>query len=187
SLEPIRRPPPHKDKAAVKRESEAVFWARMEREGCREEAEAWLEQKLAGGLDKPTAQAYLVEQFQPLDGSKNRAWTTDDEVEDQVPDLEGIYTTGGEVGHFVISTNLAPGTHKVSFPAPFKDINELLILAQSTAASGKFGSNLCLFIVGPASNTVEVVPQDWFNEGPFDYDYQFITRVARDPRTGKIF
>jgi hypothetical protein len=31
-----------------------------------------------------------------------------------------------------------------------------------------------------------VLPQKWFNGGKYDFGYQWITRVQRDPRTGQI-
>jgi hypothetical protein len=101
--------------------------------------------------------------------------------------LIGINTIGGELARFVLSTDLRPGRHIIKLPEPFKEAGELLLLAQSTAAGGKSQSNLCLFILRPAAETVEVIPQDWFNEGlTFDYGYEAVTRVARDPRTRKI-
>jgi hypothetical protein len=66
----------------AKRESQKEFWARMEREERREEAEWYLEELLEPGpepgLTKREAQEYLVEEFQPLDGTKTRAWLTPD-------------------------------------------------------------------------------------------------------------
>ena len=35
--------------------------------------------------------------------------------------------------------------------------------------------------------TVEVIPQDWFNNGQYDFGYQWITRVGRDSKTKRIF
>jgi hypothetical protein len=65
----------------ARRESQKEFWARVEREERREEAEAYLEMLLEPGPDaltKREAQGYLVEEFQPLDGTTTRAWPTPD-------------------------------------------------------------------------------------------------------------
>jgi len=66
----------------AKRESQKEFWARVEREERREEAEWYLEELLKPGpepgLTKREAQGYLVEEFQPMDGTKTRAWLTPD-------------------------------------------------------------------------------------------------------------
>ena len=48
-------------------------------------------------------------------------------------------------------------------------------------------SAACLFVLCPKEGRVEVYPQDWFNEGNLDYGYQWVTRVARDSISGKIF
>jgi hypothetical protein len=98
----------------------------------------------------------------------------------------GIYTIAGEIGRAVLATSVQPGDHNTSFPDAFKEVDELLVLAQSAAAGPKGRSSLCLFVTHPAAGTVEVIPQDWFNEGDFDFGYQWPTRVLRDPTTRKI-
>jgi len=62
------------DKA--RRESKRDFWARMEREGRTEEARAAESEMLAKGMYCSSMQVQLVRNFQPLDGSATRAWTT---------------------------------------------------------------------------------------------------------------
>jgi hypothetical protein len=62
--------------AAARRESNQEFWARMEREGRRAQAETARDQTLAEGNSKRQTQSQLVAQFQPLDGTKTRAWPT---------------------------------------------------------------------------------------------------------------
>jgi len=47
-------------------------------------------------------------------------------------------------------------------------------------------SNLALLVAHPREGTYELFPQDWFNSARLDYGYQGVTRVARDPRTGRI-
>jgi hypothetical protein len=61
-----------------RRESEQEFWSRVEREGRLELAKATWAELLASGLLKRKAREELVERFQPLDGSRTRAWTTPD-------------------------------------------------------------------------------------------------------------
>ncbi len=97
----------------------------------------------------------------------------------------------GKPGLLEISRELEAGLHPAAFPASFKEIEELLILAHSIRRDQESGSvqqmNLSLFILKPGENTVTVVPQDWFNTGPYDFGFQWPARIARDPRTGKIF
>jgi hypothetical protein len=41
-------------------------------------------------------------------------------------------------------------------------------------------------LLNPGSGTLRLYPQDWFNDGRVDLGYQWVTRVARDPETGRI-
>ena len=59
-----------------RRERKQEFWARVEQEGRREQAEAAWKALLASGLPSRQAQEELVARFQPLDGSRTRAWPT---------------------------------------------------------------------------------------------------------------
>lgn len=47
-------------------------------------------------------------------------------------------------------------------------------------------ADLRLWIIHPRNNSVEVIPQDWFNQADYDFGYQWVTRVARDPKTGRV-
>lgn len=59
-----------------------------------------------------------------------------------------------------------------------RDLGEILIL----------GSNrpLKLLLIQPGDRIVDVVPKDWFNQGEWDFDYQWVTQVVRDPADGRI-
>lgn len=80
------------------------------------------------------------------------------------------------------------GCHQIDFPSPISSCGEILILAHSSGVDHSDGAieNICLVIVRPEHGTVELIPQDWFNKGPLDFGYQWITRVARDLKTGHI-
>jgi hypothetical protein len=86
---------------------------------------------------------------------------------------------------FAMPTSIAEGIRIIEFPEVLKEIEELLVLFRPNPYPDKM--NLCLMIMHPRENTLEVIPQEWYNEGKFDYGYQWITRVARDPITAKIF
>jgi hypothetical protein len=47
-------------------------------------------------------------------------------------------------------------------------------------------SNLALLVAKPRTGIYELYPQDWFNSAGLDYGYQWVTRVARDPKSGRI-
>jgi hypothetical protein len=40
--------------------------------------------------------------------------------------------------------------------------------------------------VNAADDTIEVYPQDWFNQANLNYSSQWVTRVATEPATGRI-
>jgi hypothetical protein len=64
--------------ARIPRETTAQFLQRVEREGRRAEAERALAELLAAGLTRREAREELVGRFQPLDGTRVRAWPTPD-------------------------------------------------------------------------------------------------------------
>lgn len=75
------------------------------------------------------------------------------------------------------------------FPEPLRHLPELLILCASSGIRSEPGAdrgNLALLVASPRDGAFEVFPQDWFNDGGFDYGCEWVTRVARDPRTGRI-
>ncbi len=80
------------------------------------------------------------------------------------------------------------GSQKLEFPPPLAGLDEILILANSSGVSQGDSTRMdeCLLIAKPRVGTVELIPQDWFNDGGFDFGYQWVTRVARDCRTGCI-
>jgi len=62
----------------VTRENRSAFWDRMRQEGRCEQAASAYADLLSTGMLKRQAQATLVARFQPLDGSRTRAWDTPD-------------------------------------------------------------------------------------------------------------
>jgi hypothetical protein len=99
-------------------------------------------------------------------------------------DRSRVWHRGGEVSACSVPAYLPAGTHRFPLPSEFREIDELLILAHCTTTAEM---NLALHIVRPRENTIEVIPQDWFNKGNYDFGYQWPTRVAREPVTRKIF
>ena len=41
----------------------------------------------------------------------------------------------------------------------------------------------CILLLRPKSQEIEVICVDWFNTEEWDMDYQWISRIARDPKT----
>lgn len=101
-----------------------------------------------------------------------------------------IWFHGGEARIYEVSTALGEGTHSIFPPAEFADLPELLVLADF--GPGEDVSNhwdkmyRAIFAFDFKSRQVTVLPQKWFNGGKYDFGYQWITRVQRDPITGQI-
>jgi hypothetical protein len=77
----------------------------------------------------------------------------------------------------------------LDFPDQLRHIGEILMLCHSSAIVDSAAwdrSNLALLVARPREGRYELFPQDWFNNANLDYGYQWVTRVARDPRTGQI-
>lgn len=75
-----------------------------------------------------------------------------------------------------------------TFPKELEAIEELLILCNSAAISvqGDTKPKLALLIAQPKQSTIRLYPQDWFNSANLDFGYQWVTRVARNPETGRV-
>ena len=97
---------------------------------------------------------------------------------------------GGSPVEYSLSTILPEEVHLISPPAEFTSIPELLVLADYGPASdcSNHSNNMCraIFACDFKSGRVEILPQAWFNEGDYDFGYQWITRVQREPVTGHI-
>lgn len=78
----------------------------------------------------------------------------------------------------------------VKLPKEISFLKELLILCNSSAIEQGIlpweKSDRCLAIINLLDNSCRFYPQDWFNNGGYDYGYQWITRIARDHISGNI-
>ena len=75
------------------------------------------------------------------------------------------------------------------FPKELQAIDELLILCNSSAIPARndgINANLALLVARPQQSSYQLFPQDWFNSSDLDFGYQWVTRVARDPQTGRV-
>ena len=86
------------------------------------------------------------------------------------------------------STSLSDGSHALPIPESLRGLGELPLLAPSTADGRRqdHSSQMHqrLWLLDTATGTLRVAPQDWFNQGPYDFGYQWITRMARLPDVG---
>lgn len=89
-----------------------------------------------------------------------------------------------------LSAALSDGKHRVDVPPVLRELGELLLLVDSTAEGRRENHcdqmHLRLWLLDLEAGTLTILPQDWFNQGAYDFGYQWVTRVARAPATGAI-
>ena len=99
------------------------------------------------------------------------------------------YEGGLPVRHELV-TSIDAGTHEIAPPPEFAQLGETLVLADfgPSQVSSNFSDRMsrAIFCFNFSARQLEVIPQDWFNGGKYDYGYQWITRVDRDPATARI-
>lgn len=88
------------------------------------------------------------------------------------------FVSGGVLASTCVGAVMDVGEYEHDFPPALRHVREILVLAPSP--------ELRLLVLRPHVNRVEVIPQDWFNQGDFDFGYQWVTRVVREPKTGSI-
>jgi hypothetical protein len=146
----------------------------------------WYEQ-----TDKQKAIEDLSVKLFLIDIDKLQTITFPDNVVKTLNQNQKIGITGKPLAELTISTTLEFGIHKLSVPKEFKSCEEILILAKSSAMGQETNyydkMSLSLFILNFQKETVEIFPQDWFNNGAFDFMYQWPTRLRRDKETNQIF
>jgi hypothetical protein len=91
-----------------------------------------------------------------------------------------VYLPSGVMAETRVSAALPAGSYTHVFPEVMREAAELLVLAAPEL------DQLALYVIDPAHGRIEVYPQDWFNKAKLDYAYQWVTRVAREPTTGRI-
>ncbi len=143
----------------------------------------WHQRVAQSGPTEPVVLTVLqTQQLSPLSGSESGLCKMMKER-----DLPLLYD--GEPEYVLRLDTTAPRQDNIEFPEPLSDLDELLILCHSSHAQAEPSwetSNLALLIARPRLGRIEIYPQDWFNTGGLDYGYQWVTRVARDPHTGRI-
>jgi hypothetical protein len=101
-----------------------------------------------------------------------------------------FFAASGELATALLSTALDDGVHAVPLPPLFRDAGEVLLPVDSTAGGRRedhFNEmHLRLWILDLAAGRLEIVPQDWYNHGAYDYMYQWVTRMARLPGSADV-
>lgn len=101
-----------------------------------------------------------------------------------------LHFEGGNPCRFHFITTIEEGTHTFAAPREFAGLAEQLVLADygpSESGSNNWDKMFrAIFAFDFCINTCTVLPQRWFNNGSYDFGYQWITRVAREVPSGKI-
>jgi hypothetical protein len=104
--------------------------------------------------------------------------------------LHRFYAEGGEIASVALSTALDDGVHEVEVPEALQKAGEQFVLVGSTADGRRDNyfdqMHLRLWVLDPMQRRLEIIPQDWFNGGPYDFTYQWVTRAARLSDTGEV-
>ena len=100
------------------------------------------------------------------------------------PDKKRIAFTNGLISECSFSTQFVDGNNDIHTPEEFRMVGEILVIANNIQEMGKPHS--CIFAFYFRNSNVNVLPQDWFNNGNYDYGYQWICRVARIPKNQQI-
>ena len=104
---------------------------------------------------------------------------------DTVGDKVGVLIGGKASAEMSLKTVDATEELRAEFPEQLRSMDELLVLCRCSGIS-EGGGNLALLVAYPRRSAYRLYPQDWFNSGGMDYGYQWVTRVGRNPRTGRV-
>ena len=86
---------------------------------------------------------------------------------------ERIFFEGVPLASRMIPISLKPGLNQFSFPISFKALPEILVLADNSwILKTDATTNRSIYCLRPDKDEVEVLPQDWFNHGEYDFGYQ---------------
>jgi hypothetical protein len=77
---------------------------------------------------------------------------------------------------FRLPVDLPAGSNSVELPEWLRLDHEILVLVTSSQSRARI-----VWRLAPGGREVEVIPQDWFNDGAFDFDFEWITRIGRNP------
>jgi len=96
-----------------------------------------------------------------------------------------IYSATAPLAEMEISSRLAAGIHRIEIPPEFRSLDELLLVGPYPAANNDDAA-CAILALHPRAGDVTLLPQTWFTANKCDTGYQWITRVTRDPATGRI-
>jgi hypothetical protein len=81
--------------------------------------------------------------------------------------------------HWEFASHLEAGVYPISLRHDWSRFGETLVLASHATPADSTKAARAIFVFDWCKQQVEVLPQDWFNKGEYDFGYQWISRVAR--------
>jgi hypothetical protein len=117
-------------------------------------------------------------QLKPFDLSEVAGWFKQSS--------DRIYATAVPIADFEVPLNLAASAHKIDVPVQLQTVDELIIPTSYRAISNDDPA-FALFVFYLQAGLVEVLPQRWFTAAQYRVGQQWITRVARDLESHRIF
>lgn len=99
---------------------------------------------------------------------------------------ERIYAATEPLCDFDLPVSLEAGMHKLEVPPELRGIDELIV-PTTYPEHGQDDPAMALFVFYFQAGLVEVLPQRWFTPAQYQVGRQWITRVARDRRSHRIF
>jgi len=99
---------------------------------------------------------------------------------------ERIYAATAPLCDFELPVNLADGMHNLEVPPELREVDELIVPTTYPEQSPDDPA-MALFVVYFQAGLVEVLPQRWFTAAQYQVGRQWITRVARDKQSHRIF
>lgn len=99
---------------------------------------------------------------------------------------ERMYAATPPVSEFSISSQLAEGMHPVEIPPEFRQIEELLCVANAPLSEAEDAPLYNINVLYPHAGLVEVLPQHWFTAEKNHAGRAWIARLARDAETHRI-
>jgi hypothetical protein len=118
------------------------------------------------------------DQLKPFDFAEIAGWFK--------PSSERIYATQAPIADFELPLALPAGAHKIEVPAELQSVEEL-IAPTSYPAKSPDDPAFAVFVFYLQAGLVEVLPQRWFSASQYEVGRQWITRVARDSASHRLF
>jgi hypothetical protein len=97
-----------------------------------------------------------------------------------------IYAVSPPIAELEVPLALEAGMHKIEVPEELRSLDEMIVPTSYPAGSNDDPA-FALYIFYLQAGLVEVLPQKWFTKSQYEIGKQWITKVARDPESHRIF